>query len=632
MDDPTEKNKIVFGEAEIPNTGSMQAAPQLPSVSVPAMESKTQIIPVQSTRKYCTLEDLMESWGHPLDMRAQCEAMFKSYIPDEESSRKCVEFMAYVAENDFSKERFPNMALHLPAMFSLPVLNQKEIMTVLRKNLEAGDYFSAYKIVLETHEEAVRARVYSRLDQLGLHQEILDHQYIWENLNAAFFQYPFLQNSFNEDQDESRELMRRLDFLEQIVPHYLEMAELVSSHLAREKPTEANAIARRIATEYNTFYVEKNLEEVFERVERYTLKELEKERKNVRERRDEDERAPERPPASEEGDVSDALRAELAEKEKEIDSLQNLLNNSEQIKEELFQEKRTLMQTYKNHVSGEVHTAVLDAVKRQASDSAEEINTLRTQYEGYIPPKVHRIALESETRALKAQYAELISREQKKVNDWLATKKQTVLEKTKESAAPSGTGRWKLAAALGALGVSLVAGGLLYFSEARQNKELTQLVDVLGTGNKVCIEANNSLYKEGKQLAGNVAFYEKNDSCLQLSNALERNDKNKVKEITLKSIAPLKEELELTARLNDWDGISSDTSSNFIDNICSLYVSQSDYQEKQQKMQQQFSKLFDVPIDNCSMSIHLEQGYKQPCFYFLCNDSSEHHVDTCPSD
>src|SRR3989344_38016 len=175
MDEPTKRNPIISGEATVAETDSSTI-------------SMRKVI-VQDEK--LTLDGLMESWNFSQERKEQCIVMCANYVAGPENFGRCLTLMEYVSQNDFSKENFPNIAPHLPAMFSLPVLNQNEIMTVLRKNLEAGDYFSAYKVVLETHEEAVRARVYSRLDQLGLHQEILDHQYIWENLNAAFFQYPF---------------------------------------------------------------------------------------------------------------------------------------------------------------------------------------------------------------------------------------------------------------------------------------------------------------------------------------------------------------------------------------------------------------------------------------------------------
>ncbi|HLC80603.1 MAG TPA: hypothetical protein VJG31_02415 [Candidatus Nanoarchaeia archaeon] len=474
MDDP-KKNLIVSGEANILKTGTGQAISSQSSVVVSAMEARTQVIPIQGISKYRTLDDLMEHWGYPLDMRAQCEAMCKNYLPDEESLRKCVELMAYVAENDYSKERFPDMAPHLPAVFSLPAEEQESILNGLKENIETGKVFSAYRGILETHEEAVRARVYSGLNRFGLNQSELDYQYIWDSLNSVFAGYNFLQNLSAEDQSESQEIARRLDFLEQIGPHYLEMAGEVTFHLVEEKPAEAKAIVRRIASEYNTFHDEKSLEEVFERVRQYTLKELEKRGKKAREKREKDELAPERPPVPEEKDVSDVLREELTKKEKEIGSLQDLLNNSERARDELSQEKLDLMQTYKDHVSGEVHTDVLDAIKRQANDSAEEVRALREQYANYLSPDAQRTiiqeAVNKEKQAVKTLYGDHISSAeyQKREKEWTATKKKlgAAVEEARKASAPSGTGRWKLAAALGALGASLVTGGILYFSEAR---------------------------------------------------------------------------------------------------------------------------------------------------------------------
>ena len=88
------------------------------------------------------------------------------------------------------------------------------------------------------------------------------------------------------------------------------------------------------------------------------------------------------------------------------------------------------------------------------------------------------------------------------------------VKEAKKASAPSRSGRWKLAAALGALGVSLAAGGVLYFSEARQNEELTQLLERLDIGTQKCIKANDSLVQEGKGLMNKVKFYKK-QSCAE---------------------------------------------------------------------------------------------------------------------
>ncbi len=256
MDEPTKKNKIVFGEATVSETNN-------PTTSIQKVVIRDEKL---------TLDGLMESWKFSPERKEQCLVMCANYVAGPENFGRCLDLMKYVAQNDSSKDIFPIMAPHLPAIFSLPAQEQEEILEVLKENIDGGKVFSAYRCVLETHKEAIQAWVYSGLDRLGLNQSELDHQYIWENLNTVFTQYNFLQNLPSEEQDESQELMRRLDFLEQIVPHYLSMLKLLSPQFIAEKPDEARAIARRIAVEYirnDSFNDESTVENILNKVTTY---------------------------------------------------------------------------------------------------------------------------------------------------------------------------------------------------------------------------------------------------------------------------------------------------------------------------------------------------------------------------
>lgn len=440
MDDPTEKKLIISGKATVTETDN------------PTTSMRRVIVPDENL----TLDGLMESWKFPYELKERCLAMCANYVQGPENFSRCLDLMDYLAQRDSSKENFPSIAPHLPVIFSLPTQNQEELLTAIGENINQGNFSSAYKCILETHEEALRARVYSGLERLGLTQSDLDHRYIWENLNAVFAQHSFSQDLSNEDQDESLEIMRRLDFLEEIVPHYLRMAELVASHLDGEKPIEAKAITRRVVVKYATFYDAKTWEEVFEKVKQYTLIELEKVGKKV-------------PPA---GDSAEQEACKTIEHD--LDELAKLL------KDELGQLR---MMTHPGSKEGEVTLPEIKgkvseyiALNRQLTEtnarlegqitaSAEETATLRKQYAEYVSPAAHHAALENESRALKAQYDQYISLKEyhAKATEWNATKKklEEAVKEAKKASAPSGSGRWKLAAAL-----ALAAGGILYLSEA----------------------------------------------------------------------------------------------------------------------------------------------------------------------
>ncbi len=501
MDDPTKKT-IISGEASVTETDN------------PTISMRKVIVPDENL----TLDGLMESWKFSPELKERCIVMCANYAQGPENFSRCLDLMDYVAQSDSSKENFPSIAPHLPAIFSLPAQDQEELLTVIGENINQGNFPSAYKCILETHEEALRARVYSGLERLGLTQSDLDNQYIWNSLNSVFLGYTFLQNVSFEDQDESQEYARRLDFLEQLVPHYLDAAKLIPTYLVAEKPEEAKAIARRIAVEYTHLYgIEGGVEGVFEQVNKYTLQEIEKESKKVQREGglsspgQEDEL-----PILESEDNFDALKEELTTREKTIRSLQELLGMANSSITDLSKDNTDLKKMYLESVSEEKHKAVLDdleAARKQTNASAEEAAALRKQYSEYISPAAHRTALENESHALKAQYDQYISLKEyhAKATEWNATKRklEDAVKEAKKASAPSGSGRWKLAAALGALGVSLAAGGVLYFSEARQNEELSQWVEKLNAGNQECVKANNSLLQEGKGLARKVSFYEK---------------------------------------------------------------------------------------------------------------------------
>ncbi len=563
MDDPTGKNTIISGKATVTGTDN------------PTISMRKVIVPDENL----TLDGLMESWKFPYELKERCLAMCANYVQGSENFSRCLDLMDYLAQSDYSKENFPNIASHLPVIFSLPVHNQEELLIVIRENINQGNFSSAYKCILETHEESIRTRVYSELERLGLTQSDLDHRYIWENLNAVFAQHNFSQDLSSEDQDESLEFMRRLDFLEQIVPHYLRMAELVVSRLGGEKPIEAGAITRRVVVKYATFYGAKTWEEVFERVKQYTLHEIEKESKKVhREGGLSSSGQEEGLLLLEREDNSDALKEELTTKEKTIRSLQELLETANSSITDLSKDNTDLKKMYLESVSEEKHKAVLDdleAARKQTNASAEEAAALRKQYSEYISPAAHRTALENESHALKAQYEHYVSPKEyhAKVTEWHATKKklEEAVKEAKKASAPSGSGRWKLAAALGALGVSLAAGGVLYFSEARQNDELSQWVEKLNAGNQECVKANNSLLQEGKGLARKVSFYEKPTATEKVEPSYQSCSKS-LNAFSLEELEKLTRDIAKQWEADDYDHLIRQKELNFwLDSMHRVY-------------------------------------------------------------
>ncbi len=300
MGDPTKKNTIISGEAKVTGTRTGQADSQLPSVSVPAMESQTQIIHIADITKptKLTLDGLMESWKFSPELKAQCQTMCRSYLPNPQDAARCLDFMNELAENDSLKAYFSEVAPHLPAVFSLPVRERETILSALKENIGAGDFSSAYQCALETHAAVVRVR-----------------------MDAG------LAGTFEEGYFIGRELIAALN------------------------------------------------------------------------------------------------------------------RNNEEL------------------------TKLVGAAKT-------------------------------------------------KINELVTASAEEAVKEAKKASAPSRSGRWKLAAALGALGVSLAAGGVLYFSEARQNEELTQLLERLDIGTQKCIKANDSLVQEGKGLMNKVKFYKK-QSCAE---------------------------------------------------------------------------------------------------------------------
>lgn len=496
MDDPTITNKIISGKATVIETDN------------PTIIMRKVIVP----DKNLTLDGLMESWKFSPGLKERCIVMCANYVQGPENFSRCLDLMDYLAQSDSSKEHFPGIAPHLPAVFSLPTQNQEELLIVIRKNISEGNFPSAYKCILETHEESIRARVYSGLERLGLTQSELDDQYIWNSLNSVFTGYSFLQNMPFEDQDESQELARRIDFLEQIVPHYLDEVKLIPAYLVAEKPAEAKAIARRIAMEYATFHDEKSLEEVFERVTKYTRHKIEKESKKVQREGEKNESGGEDEPES---------PSILVGNQTPQEHIGGVVAENDTLRERYSREQEIRLTEIRNKVSEYINlnqqlTEANVRLEEQINASAEEAAALRKQYAEFISPTAHRAALESEARDLRTRYEGYISYKEycQKVGEWNATKKklEETVKEAKKASAPSGSGRWKLAAALGALGVSLAAGGVLYFFEARQNEELTKRVDKLNIGNLECVKANESLYQEGKELMEKIKFYEK-QSC-----------------------------------------------------------------------------------------------------------------------
>lgn len=560
MDDPTEKKPIISGESSVKETDN-------PTVSMRKIIVRDENL---------TLDGLMESWKFPHELKELCIVMCANYLHGPNDFSKCLDLMEYMAQSDSSKENFPNMAPHLPAIFSLPVQNQEEHLTAIRENIDEGNFPSAYKCILETHEEVLRARVYSGLERLGLTQSELDNQYIWNSLNNVFLGYTFLQNVSFEDQDESQEYARRLDFLEQLVPHYLDAAKLIPTYLVAEKPEEAKAIARRIAVEYTHLYgIEEGVERVFEQVNKYTLHEIEKESKKAQREGglsslgQEDEL-----PILEREDNSDTIREELIARAKKIHSLQELLETANSSVTDLSGENADLKNKFLGYIPEEEHKITMDdleTARKQANSSAEEAAALRKQYAEYISPADHRTALENESRALKAQYKKHIFVEQKKVNEWIATQKQKMQEKTKKSSSPSGSGRWKLAAALGALSVSLAAGGILYLSEARQNEELTQRVEKLNTGNQECVKANESLYQEGRGLAEKVAVCEKPTATEKVEPSYQSCSKS-LKAFSLEELEKLTGDIAKQWDADDYDHLIRQKELNFwLDSLQRVY-------------------------------------------------------------
>lgn len=299
MDEPPKKPlRIISGEASIPAVGTGEdSSPS--SVMVPAMEATTQVIPVVvssapdtdsemidisediqlegeevtspagSNPPRLTLEDLMNRGNFFPEQKALCNAMCDRYLQSQTDLEKCMEFMRYAAENDSSKETFPNLAPHLPAIFSLPAPEQEATVKTLKENIEGGKIFSVYKYVLEVHDEVLRERLYFGLNQLELNHNDRNNLSIWNDLNSAFTCHHFLQDRQTEELDETQGWEQKLGFLEQAVQHYLEMVGSISSKFAKEKPIEARIIARRVALEYGSFHDESTIGDIFSSVGDY---------------------------------------------------------------------------------------------------------------------------------------------------------------------------------------------------------------------------------------------------------------------------------------------------------------------------------------------------------------------------
>lgn len=263
MDDPTKKTLEIFsGEAEVAPKGKPHS-PQ--SVVVQAMEATTQFIPLAKPH---TLEELMAREQFSPEQKERCSKRCETYLQTEENLTSYLSLMGDLSRKE--NNLIPSFALYLPAVFSLPPPEQESLLAVIRKNLDKEEIFSAYRCVLEANQEILRARIYSGLDQLRLNHNDRNNQSIWTDLNNAFAHHVFLQRKNAEESDEFSEQEQRLEFLDLVVPHYLEMAGQVSAAFSEKKPVEARIVARRVALEYGRFREgESNIEGMLKNVKDY---------------------------------------------------------------------------------------------------------------------------------------------------------------------------------------------------------------------------------------------------------------------------------------------------------------------------------------------------------------------------
>ncbi len=601
MDEPTKKGPIISGETDIPARRE-QTLLSSPSIVVPAMKAITQVIPVVvspapdtvkmidiskdiqpgggevtspagSNPPRLTLEDLMNRGNFFPEQKALCGAMCDRYLQSQTDLGKCLEFMKYAAENDSSKEIFPNLAPHLPAIFSLPAQEQEATVKTLKENVEGGKIFSVYKCVLEVHEEVLRERLYFGLNQLGLNHNDRNNLSIWSDLNSAFTCHHFLQARQTEELDETQGWEQKLGFLEQAVQHYLEMVGSISSRFAKEKPIEARIIARRVALEYGSFHDESTIEDIFESVGDYVSGGLESAAGSMEKGLEYFGLSKEKHPVEVRGEMLSELQGASTSKDLPLPAIPARVKNLSLIQKVIIAGTGSCIVVGLAIGYGLTRLSDQGERKNEMKSLTDEIRDYKSLVRRLLGEKREYQDL-AESYETKIAAGELVSVEDIPANETQIEYVTRVVE------VPGLVFSYFTLEETEGLLLDLEDYALELDDIKREIEVLKELSDSAKLQNRMLDESNRELQEEKEELAKKVGFYETKDLCLQFRRLVEKKDKKGANDFGMRFAK------------NYFGGCRTLSLEEFADSLCYMYQKGKDYSQTKKDLTKSLADTF----------------------------------------